>query len=234
MKNKPYLSLAVLLGGIVAIVLLIEFKTYLGEDIFWLSLFFGLTSYAFTALPFFLPFIPDGTRFHSWVGTLGIRIWGTSAYFIATCLIIVCCNLYVPHVKFAFQFSLHLIALIVMLLSLHFSDVTQTHVENVAMEEQQLASTVDGLRSRFKELAYATSLSTSLSPEVRGRLMNLCEEARFLTPIRKGEALLLENELNNKVNMLIVSVSSKGTDINLGNTLKETELLMQRRRQVRI
>lgn len=226
--------MAVLLGGIVAIVLLIEFKTYLGEDIFWLSLFFGLTSYAFTALPFFLPFIPEGTRFHSWVGTLGIRIWGTSAYFIATCLIIVCCNIYFPHVRFAFQFSLHLVALAVMLLSMHFSDVTQTQVENVAAAEQQLTSTVDELRSHFADLSYAVSTSNKLSPEITRRMKNLCDEARYLTPIGNGEALGLEHEIVLKIEKLMSSLNSNGTDTNFETNLHEAELLMQRRRHIRI
>ncbi len=234
MKNKPYLSLAILLGGIVAIVLLTEFKTYLGEYIFWLSLFFGLISYAFTALPFFLPFIPAGTRFHSWVSTLGIRIWGTSAYFIATCLIIVCCNIYIPHVRFAFQFSLHLVALAVMLLSMHFSDVTQNQVENVAMAEQQLSSTVDVLRSHFADLSYAVSASNNLSPEIKGRIIDLCKEARFLTPIGNVEALQIERNLMIKIEALMSSINSKGKDLTLESNLKEAELLMQKRRQVRL
>lgn len=234
MKNKPYLTLSVLIGGIVALALLVEFKGYLGDNIFWLSLVFGLTAYAFTALPVFLPLIPEGTKFHSWVGSLGIAIMGTTVYFVATCLIIVCCNIPVPHVRLAFQFSLHLIALAVMLLTLHFCGVSQAKVEEVAMAEQRLKSTVDELRKRLDDLHYAASVSTGLSPEIRGRIDELCGEARFLTPIGNDDALHLERALSAKIEALMAGVSTNGSDADLKKNLMEAELLMQRRKRVRL
>lgn len=214
--------------------LLVEFKDYLGDNIFWLSLIFGLMAYAFTVLPLFLPFIPEGSRFHSWVGSLGITIVGTSVYFVATCLIIVCCNIPVPHVRFAFQFSLHLIALAVMLLALHFSGVAQAQVESVAVAERQLTSTVDELRKRLDDLRYAAPACSGLSPEVRGRIDALCGEARFLTPIAGSEALQLERDLMDKVEALMAGMSGNGSAPNLKQTLSEAELLMQRRKRVRL
>lgn len=234
MKNKPYLSLSVLIGGIVTLALLVEFKDYLGDNIFWLSLVFGLAAYAFTALPVFLPLIPEGTRFHSWVGSLGIAIVGTSAYFAATCLIIVCCNIPVPHVRLSFQFSLHLIALAVMLLTLHFSGVAQAKVEDVAMAEQRLTSTVDALRRRLDDLHYAVSASTGLPPEIRGRIDELCGEGRFLTPIGNDDALRLERDLSAKIEALTAGINTNGSDADLEKNLMEAELLMQRRKHARL
>lgn len=235
MKNKPYLTYAALLGGIVLLVLLCEFKSYLGDDIFFLSLFFGLVSYVITVSPFFLSFIPEGTRFHAWVGSLGLRIWGTTFYFIVTCAIIVFCNIYTPHIKFVFQFSLHLIALAVMLLSMHFTDVTHSQVEEVGILEQQLTSSIDTLKSNINELAYEASIKDKLSPEIKGRIKELEEEARYISPIGNYEALQIERNIENKISILISDISNDGiSDEQIKKTIKEAEMLMNRRKQVRI
>lgn len=126
--------------------------------------------------------------------SLGILYWGIGLYAVYTIVLIAlaCSQLYMAtHLLIILQ----LIGLFVLMGVMYFSAVSRDHADAVEANEDALMRNVEHIRSMASSAAIGASALDDTFTDAMGKVEQIREELRYLSPVPESRAYTLEDQI---------------------------------------
>lgn len=206
-----YAIIAAALGEAIVIALNIIFRGDLPQDILILNIVVSTLIYMSSAWVYFIKLDRSDDKVGTWVGTLGVNLWGFNLYSLLALIALLAMNLHVIvdqysntyPVDIKYQFLVHGILLLFLVTTRFFSKTVEGQVKNVYEKEEALKSGLGDMKSATKRLQDAIFVCEDVSPEIRKMIDSIQTDIRYLSPVKSREAKDIEEDFVAKVNALI-------------------------------
>lgn len=190
--GRKILSWAALLAGEALLIAAFLLWGKYEQNVLILNIVVASIVYMLSALDMLFPWIDIKERAQRRIGS--ISIWWTtiSVYSIAAIILILfCSNLW----AFSTLLLVHAALLVILVLGLLASMSVADVVGEVYEEQQQQRAGVDDMRRAMRRLKTKVDCCMEpVSPEHKGRIEELAENLRFITPANVDEAFEMERE----------------------------------------
>ena len=206
-----YAILASALGEALIIFLNILFSGDLPDNVVILNIIVCTLVFASTAWTFFIKWDQSDDNVGTWVGTLGVNLWGFSLYSCFALVALFAMNLpFIVElisgtypVEFKYQLLVQSILLLFLIVTRFGSHAVAEQVENVHKKEDDLESGLDDMKSATRRLQDAIFVCENASPEICRMIDTMSGNIRYLSPVNSKEAKDIEEDFVPKVNALI-------------------------------
>ena len=214
MLMKPkiiYAVLAVVIGEALIIALNILFRGDLPDNVLALNIIVCTLALICSGWWLFVRWDRSEDRVETWVGTLGVNLWGFSIYSTLSIIAMFVMNLHATvdtfsdtyPVEFKYQLLVQGALFIFLVLTRFFSHTVAGQVEKVQTKEQALVSGLDEMKAATRRLQDTVFMCENMDPSLRSILDDIQLNLRYLSPVKSREAHEIENEFVSKVNALI-------------------------------
>lgn len=209
-KSTIYAILAAVLGEALIITLIILFSKGFPSNIIALNIIVGTLVFASSAWGLFVKWDRSEDKVGTWVGTLGVNLWGFGVYAVLALFAMILMN-FCPGaditdsypVAFKYQLLVQGALFAFLVLTRFFGSAVAEQVENVYNKEQAVLSGLDEMKSATRRLQDAAFMCENMDPSLRTMLDDIQQDLRYLSPVKSSEARDLENDFVSKVNNLI-------------------------------
>jgi hypothetical protein len=206
-----YAIIAAVLGEAIVIALNIIFRGDLPQNILILNIVVSTLIYVSSAWVYFIKLDRSDDKVGTWVGTLGVNLWGFNLYSLFALIALLAMNLHVIVDQFSdtypvdikYQLLVHGILLIFLVTTRFFSKTVEGQVKNVYEKEEALKSGLEDMKSATRRLQDAIFVCEDVSPEIRKMMDSIQTDIRYLSPVKSREAKDIEADFVAKVNALI-------------------------------
>jgi len=187
-----YKLLTILLGYGLIIGGFLLFGSMLDDNIKLLDIVVSCVIFTQFAEFFFFPLIDTSKGAQKEVGMMGLHFVSVSICIMAS-IAIMLWGIY-WHLSFTLQVILQLGVLFLLLLGRVFTLQAGDKVEQVYEREQNMMSGKLSMKETMADLMDTVSQTADLSPELKGRLGELQDAIRFVSPSASGDAANLESQ----------------------------------------
>lgn len=227
-----YKALAILLGYGIIIAGFVLFGASLEDDVRILDIVVSCLVFTQLVEFFFFPLIDTSKKAHKEVGMMGIHFTSIGSYFVAV-VAIMAAGIYWD-LSFTLQLLLQLGALLLLVLgrvaTLHAGD----KVEQVYQSEQILMDGKLMLKDAMAELMDKVAETDGLTPELKGRLTEVQESVRFVSPSASSEARnLIAQFTSTTANIAVMLRDVKLNAPQLEQEIGRLERIMTKIKQIR-
>ena len=227
-----YKALAILLGYGIIIAGFVLFGESLKDEVRILDIVVSCLVFTQLVEFFFFPLIDTSKKAHKEVGMMGIHFTSIDSYFVAV-VAIMAAGIYWD-LSFTLQLLLQLGALLLLVLgrvaTLHAGD----KVEQVYQSEQILMDGKLMLKNAMVELMDKVAETNGLVPELKGRLTEVQESVRFVSPSASAEARnLIAQFTSTTTNIAVMLRDVKLNAPQLEQEIGRLERIMTKIKQIR-
>lgn len=214
MPMKPkliYAILAAVIGEALIVTLNILFRGDLPNNVLVLNIIVCTLAYICSGWWLFVRWDRSEDKVETWVGTLGVNLWGFGVYSTLAIIALFVMNLHATvdnfsdtyPVEFKYQLLVQGALFMFLILTRFFSHTVAGQVENVHVKETALVSGLDEMKSATRRLQDAAFMCENMDPSLRSILNDIQLNLRYLSPVKSSEAHEIESEYVAKVNALI-------------------------------
>ncbi len=190
--------------------------------------------YGLIWLPFINP-IKIGKE-DSWVGSLGISIFGILSFVLAVIIVMVLCNMRAPiaQVPFKYQLYAHIFISALFCVFISFSFTAKEKVKQIYHDEKSKQAGVIDMKMSMQTLMDTMELSRDLPDEIKVRLSAMSDSLRYISPNNTPQAARLEKDFVEKAQTLQFAIQN-GYRLNantIDNLIPLLELLLKNRKKL--
>ena len=225
-----YKILTVLIGYGLIVASFILLFTWLPDDIRILDIV--VTSIIYTQLVelLFFPLIDLEKKAHKEVGMMGIHLAAINTYAVVAIVIMVVGMIW--ELSFTWQILLQLGALLILIIGRVATLHSGEKVEAVYEKEQVLKGGKQQLKAAAESMMDAIARSSELSPELAGRIRQMAEDVRYVSPSTDAEALNLELQFTRLSSDLeVVLRQSPQNNDQIAETVGQLEYILAKRKK---
>ena len=198
------------MGEALIITLIILFSKGFPSNIIALNIIVGTLVFASSGWGLFVKWDRSEDKVGTWVGTLGVNLWGFGVYAVLALFAMILMN-FCPGadisdsypVAFKYQLLVQGALFAFLVLTRFFASAVAEQVEDVYNKEQAVLSGLDEMKSATRRLQDAAFMCENMDPSLRTMLDDIQQDLRYLSPVKSSEARDLENDFVSKVNNLI-------------------------------
>lgn len=177
-----------------------------------------------------IPMVNFKDKSHAKIGSLGIR-WLATILYALFAIALMLIFAFAWEAKSVTQILLHSILAFLTLLSLYGATASSSKVESVFREEQKSFSQLSEIKNMAKKLVDNTQFNSEITPEIKGKLLEISENFRYVSPSNNNEASLLEQSIKEELNKLenALQFNPGNSDVIL-STINKCNTLYQNRK----
>ena len=242
MKPKMiYAILAALVGEALIITLNILFRGDLPDNVLILNIVVCTLVFISSAWVFFIKWDRSDDKAGTWVGTLGVNLWGFSLYSFLALIALFAMNLHVVvdnvsetyPIEFKYQLLVHGILLLFLIITRFSSHAVAGQIKNVYNKETNLVSGLDEMKSATRRLQDAVFVCSDVDHDIRTMIDEIQQNIRYLSPVKSSEAKDIENDYVSKVNALIPAfINYKMNEDSIAKQLSLLKHLIDNRKKI--
>lgn len=232
--KKMFLISSLLIGEALIIALNVIFGGSLPTNVLVLNMIVSSVAYISASWMFFVKWDRSEDVPGTWVGTLGVNLWGFGLYTVLAIAALLLMNLTGTNpVAFKYQLLVHAALFMFLLLTRFFSSAVAGQVWKVHEREQALVSGLDEMKSATRRLQDAAFMCEDMDPSLRAILDDIQQNLRYLSPVKSAEARDIENDYVSKVNALIPAfINYKMNEDNIAKQLGMLKHLIDNRKKI--
>lgn len=152
-------------------------------------------------LAFFFPIFFNGITFKNFARHAGgvVLLWNADLFF---CFVSILFAILVYQGKCSINTAviIECVMFFVILIFLFVSLQTSSHIQNVQNTQTQSLSKIMSMRSSFDLLNMKMQATSGVKDEAKKKIASLTEDAKYISPVEKGEAFALEGDIIAKIN----------------------------------
>lgn len=206
-----YAILAAVIGEAIIVTLNILFGEDLPDNVVVLNIIVCTLACVCSGWWLFVKWDRSEDTIGTWVGTLGVNIWGFSTYSTLSITALFVMNLHSTvdtfsdtyPVEFKYQLLVQGTLFMFLVISRFFSYTVAGQIENVHTKEQALVAGLDEMKAATRRLQDAAFMCEQMDPSLRSMLDDIQLNLRYLSPVKSSEAREIENDYVSRVNALI-------------------------------
>lgn len=216
--GRKILSLAAIVAGEAILIAIFLLWGKYEQNVLILNIIVASIAYLLISCNLFFPGIDCKERTQKRIGSIGIW-WTTMSLYAAAvfAVILLFSNLW----TFATLVIVHAVLLLGLILGLIASMKVSGVVSEVYVEQQQQRASVDDMRKAMRKLKTKVDCCMDpISPEHKGRINDLAENLRYISPSNVDEAFEMEQAFVDVIN----SLATRFEDYELNKERVEREL----------
>ena len=244
MAMKPKIIFAILaavIGEALIVTLNILFRGGLPDNVLVLNIIVCTLAYICSGWWLIFKWDRSEDKAETWVGTLGVNLWGFGIYSVLSIIALFAMNLHATvdsfsdtyPVEFKYQLLVQGALFMFLILTRFFSHTVAGQVEKVHKKEQALVSGLDEMKAATRRLQDAAFLCETMDPSLRSMLDDIQLNIRYLSPVKSREAHEIEDDYVSKVNALITAfINYKMNEDSIAKQLGILKHLVDNRKKI--